>query len=263
MRNIFYDFRKKLITARQYDAIFRIKYQIQSRLGYLRGLNAYLTGKIIADSNNKHALIIGKKTKLIIRPGSAIILDGRYYKKNSDVFYNNPVFPNASTIGLSPHYISLDPPTHNLTRIDLDNESKLILGCNTIILPGTYITANNNAEIFIGENSYVSQEVIINSQKKIVIGKNVMVGQQVRIMDYDGHYIFSLNEKEKAVNQSKTVIIKDKVWIGFRASILKGVTIGSNSIIAANACVTSNVPNNVIVAGNPAKIVKENIQWER
>jgi acetyltransferase-like isoleucine patch superfamily enzyme len=136
------------------------------------------------------------------------------------------------------------------------------MGFNTMILSSTYIIANNNAEIFIGDNSYISKEVILHARSRIVIGKNVLVGQQVRIMDYDGYQIF-LEKTDKAFNTVKPVIIKDKVWIGFRATILKGVTIGENSIVAANSCVTFDVPNNVIVAGNPAKIVKENIRWER
>ena len=183
-------------------------------------------------------------------------------KKNIDLIHNNPVFPNASTIGLAPHYRDIDPPTNNLTKIDLDNNTRLVMGLNTIILPGTYIIANNNAEIIIADHSYISKEVILHARSRIVIGKNVLIGQQVRIIDHDGHHIFSDNKK-KACNTVNPVIIKDKVWIGFRATILKGVTIGDNSIIAANACVTSDVPNNVIVAGNPAKIVKENIRWER
>lgn len=263
MSSKLYDFRKKLITAKKYDAMLGTKYHILSGLGYLRGLKARLSGKIITDKGIR-TLIIGRKTKLIIRPGSAIILNnGGNDINNTDVFHNNPVFPNATTIGLSPHYIALDPPTHHLTRIDLDNNSILVMGFNTIILPGTYITANNNAAILIGDNSYLSHEVTINARSRVEIGKNVMVGQQVRIMDYDGHYIFSLEDEEKTLNISKPVIIESNVWIGFRATILKGVKIGKNSIIAANACVTTDVPSNVIVAGNPAKIVKENVRWER
>jgi acetyltransferase-like isoleucine patch superfamily enzyme len=53
------------------------------------------------------------------------------------------------------------------------------------------------------------------------------------------------------------VIIKDNVWIGMNAVILKGVTIGENSVVAAGAIVSKNVPANVIVAGNPAIVVKE------
>jgi len=259
-----YYLRSKLINAKQYDSILSFKYQIRSRLGYLRGLGTYISGKIIMD-NNTHPLILGNKTELLIRPGCAIILESNKTEHSSDTFYNNPIYPKATSIGLSPYFLALDPPTNQLTRISLNNGSKMIMGVNTAILPGVYITANNHAEIFIGDNSYISQEVTINSRSRIIIGKNVMLGQQVKIMDYDAHDIFSLNDKKKkeVINKSQPVIIQDKVWIGVRATILKGVTIGSGSIVGANSCVTSDVPSNVIVAGNPAKIIKENIKWER
>ena len=57
--------------------------------------------------------------------------------------------------------------------------------------------------------------------------------------------------------RSKPINIMDNVWIGFGACILKGVTIGDNSIVAAHAVVVKNVPENVVVAGNPARVVKK------
>ena len=56
--------------------------------------------------------------------------------------------------------------------------------------------------------------------------------------------------------------IEENVWVGSRALILKGVRVGKGSIVAAGAVVTKNVPPNCIVAGNPAKVVKENISWK-
>ena len=58
------------------------------------------------------------------------------------------------------------------------------------------------------------------------------------------------------------MVIEDNVWVGSRALILKGVRVGKGSIVAAGAVVTKDVPQNCIVAGNPAKIVKENISWK-
>lgn len=262
MNNHLYHFRNQYISAKQYDLIHAFKYQIRSRVGYLRGLSSCLSGKIITDKNNVHPLILGRKTELLIRPGCAIILESNKNEKYTKKFYNNPIFPNATSIGLAPHFLALDPPTNEVTRISLNNESKMIMGINTVILSGVYITANNHAEISVGDNSYISQEVTINSRNRIIIGKDVMLAQQVKIMDFDAHNIFSINGHE-VTNKSKPVVIQDNVWIGARATILKGVTIGAGSIVGANSCVTSDVPNNVIVAGNPAKIIKENARWER
>jgi maltose O-acetyltransferase len=59
--------------------------------------------------------------------------------------------------------------------------------------------------------------------------------------------------------ESDPVIIGDNVWIGERAIILKGVNIGDNAIVAAGSVVTKSIPNNSLVAGNPAKIIKQNL----
>ena len=66
-----------------------------------------------------------------------------------------------------------------------------------------------------------------------------------------------MNPYERTSTISKPVKIGDRVWIGIAATILPGVTIGENSIVAAGAVVTKDVPPNTIVAGNPAKVVKK------
>ena len=90
----------------------------------------------------------------------------------------------------------------------------------------------------------------------MIIGKNAHIAREAVIRDYDGHYI-----EETAYRTAKPVTIGDNVWIGYRAMILKGVTIGNNSVVAANSVVTKDIPANCIVAGNPAKIIRTNINW--
>lgn len=65
------------------------------------------------------------------------------------------------------------------------------------------------------------------------------------------------------MNPAKNVIIGDHVWIGMNVAINKGVNIGKNSIVAGNSVVTHDVPENVIVAGIPAVIVKKDVMWSR
>ena len=126
-------------------------------------------------------------------------------------------------------------------------------------MSGTYISASNNAKVRIGENSYLSQEIKINSRHGVTIGKNVLIGYQVMMMDYEAHTIF-YNDKS---NRESGIVIGDNVWIGVRVMILKGVTIGSGSIIGANSCVVSDIPENCIAVGSPAKVVRKNIKWQR
>ena len=93
---------------------------------------------------------------------------------------------------------------------------------------------------------------------KCIIGNDVMMGPECMI--------FTTNHCSRSVdipmNQQgnepeKPVIIEHDVWIGARVTILPGVTIGNNVVVAAGAVVTKDVPDNVVVGGNPAKIIKE------
>jgi acetyltransferase-like isoleucine patch superfamily enzyme len=117
-----------------------------------------------------------------------------------------------------------------------------------------YITTHSkNAEICIGEGSGFSG-VSIASMVSITIGKKVNVGANTLITDFDWHNI-SPNERNLPVKGGMAIIIEDNVFIGYSTSILKGVTIGKNSVIGANSVVTSNIPANCIAAGNPCKVI--------
>jgi acetyltransferase-like isoleucine patch superfamily enzyme len=93
--------------------------------------------------------------------------------------------------------------------------------------------------------------------KHIKIGKGTTIGWGVEILDSDLHRIV-----QDDFEMSKPILIGSQVWIGAKAMILKGVTIGSGSVVAAGAVVTRNVPENTLVAGVPAKIIKKDVHWE-
>jgi acetyltransferase-like isoleucine patch superfamily enzyme len=112
---------------------------------------------------------------------------------------------------------------------------------------------------------------LLMADERIEIGAHCLVSWNVGIADSDFHPIdaaqrridtmalapFYKNRPPRPPLVTAPVIIKDNVWIGMNAVILKGVTIGENSVVAAGAIVSKNVPANVIVAGNPAIVVKE------
>lgn len=112
-----------------------------------------------------------------------------------------------------------------------------------------------NSIITIGDNTKISNDVSIISFKSIQIGRNCLIGDRLTVYDCDGHGINPYTRCD-SIGNAESVIIGDDVWIGSMVTILKGVSIGNNSIIAANSVVTHDVPNNSIVAGNPAKLVK-------
>lgn len=90
-----------------------------------------------------------------------------------------------------------------------------------------------------------------------------MFSWNIAIWNSDSHSIFDKNSK-KLLNIGKKIKIEDHVWVGMNSVILKNTQISSNSIIAANAVVTKPfLEENVIIAGNPARIVKNGINWDR
>ena len=128
------------------------------------------------------------------------------------------------------------------------------------VLPFTRVllaTRTAQAEISIGNGTGMTGVSIIASDK-ITIGENVTVGSNTIILDLDFH---PLNARERKVNPKssavKPVLIQDNVFIGTRSIILKGTVIGKNSVVGAGSVVSGNFPSGVILAGNPAKIIKE------
>ena len=120
---------------------------------------------------------------------------------------------------------------------------------------GCDIICFKNSTLNIG-SGFFNSDVKIRCTKEINIGDNVFISHDVTIMDSDAHQIKSGREKTKAVS------IGDNVWIGSKTLILKGVNIGSGAVIGAGSVVTKDVPAGCIVAGNPARVIRENIEWE-
>lgn len=153
-------------------------------------------------------------------------------------------------------------------RIFIDEES--MIGCN-------FIFESDSGVIKIGKRTFINEGTNIISINEIEIGDDVTIGWNIYIYDHDSHsldyrfrkddierqredfyanrnFIFS---KDWSTVKSAPVKICNKVWIGFNAIILKGVTIGEGAIVAAGAVVTKDVPAWTVVAGNPATIVKK------
>ena len=94
----------------------------------------------------------------------------------------------------------------------------------------------------------------ISASDEVVLGDGVMLANGAYVTDSDWH---TVHDRTRRAEQVTPVHIGDNVWLGDHATVLKGVTIGANSVVAARAVVTRDVPANVVVAGNPAKVVRE------
>ncbi|WP_434716865.1 acyltransferase [Lacticaseibacillus paracasei] len=123
------------------------------------------------------------------------------------------------------------------------------------ILSGFLLTVNKGAKLTLG-SGYINYRCNIACFDSITIGDNVAIAENVTIRDSDNHVV-----QREGFKKSQPIVIGDHVWIGINATILKGVIIGSGAIVAAGAVVTRDVPANSLVAGVPAKVVKENVKW--
>ncbi|MFR2774230.1 MAG: acyltransferase [Anaerostipes sp.] len=109
------------------------------------------------------------------------------------------------------------------------------------------------------DSGYMNAGAQLRCMNSITIGKNCAIARDCLIMDFDAHSITYEDNSNNCI--SKPIVIGNHVWIGARSIILKGVSIGDGAVIGAGSVVTRNVPQNSIVAGNPAKILKQNIEW--
>ena len=136
-------------------------------------------------------------------------------------------------------------------------ESNVNFGKSVCIYNDVKISVVNCGEkptLNIGNGVSIGDRTEIHVGKEIIIGDGTLIAWDCCIMDRDYH---NIGEKEIM----KPVHIGSRVWVGCKATILKGVTIGDGAVIAAGAVVTKDVPANALVGGNPAKIIRENISW--
>ena len=185
-------------------------------------------------------------------------------QKNIDIFsrmragglihFSDPEYPKifeavSATISLS---VSLNASTHvdqireRLSKII----GKQIDNSTTVFTP---FHTNFGRHIQIGRNVFINHACTFLDLGGIIIEDDVLIGPNVSIIS-ESHPVHPENRK---MLELKSVIIKRNAWIGANATILPGVTIGENSVVAAGAVVTKDVPTNTIVAGIPAKVIKK------
>lgn len=144
--------------------------------------------------------------------------------------------------------ILVRPPGFPSVRIR--NMGGWIEAANCTFFPGVRLECWRGARISIGNGTYLNRNVEIIAAQEVLIGKECMIAWDVVIMDTDQHGIGG------APAVSRPVHIGDRVWVGCRALILKGVTIGDDAVVAAGAIVTKDVPPGAVVAGQAANVIR-------
>jgi acetyltransferase-like isoleucine patch superfamily enzyme len=192
---------------------------------------------------------------------------------------NTPEFDSVVTVGKE-NYISGDSdvtvtwvtdPSHSDSEMTadefqsvisigdqcyLESVDRLAFHCGQVKLTSVKRNSHPPGKITIGNKVALIGTAIL-AYESVTIDDDVTIGPQVTIMDTDGHPLTG-RRLDDEVNRTlaSPVHIKKNAWIGLGAIIMKGVTIGENAVVGAGSVVFRSVPDNAVVIGNPASIVK-------
>jgi maltose O-acetyltransferase len=126
------------------------------------------------------------------------------------------------------------------------------IGQNSIIWPPYYCSYGKNT--YLGDHVFLNYMCVILDNNEVRIGNHVMIGPAVQI--YTAAHDLQAETRNQGWEVAKPIEIEDNVWIGGSAILLPGVRIGMNSVVGAGAVVTRSIPANTVVAGNPARVIR-------
>ncbi len=190
------------------------------------------------------------------------------HKQNGQII-KNPFFMkrniNVRFLGKNNILELYEPIRLRNCTIKLGNNDRFIIG--KAVNGRITVEGGLNATLKIGDNCTLQNtQFFLNNEKNasIILGNDCMMSMDVMIWASDTHQILNI-ETNQIINRSNNgIILADHCWCGHRVSILKGVQLPKNTIIGAGSIVTrSYEKENCIIAGNPARIIKENVIWKR
>lgn len=151
---------------------------------------------------------------------------------------------------------AVGPLPRVMGRIVVMGGSRIRIGAK-VRLSGKHVpielAAGPDGELTLGDNCFINNGCSIGAVRLISIGHNCAIGNYSLIMDSDFHDV----DDHRKPGVAEPVIIEDDVWIGARATILKGVRIGRGAVVAAGAVVTRDVPPRTLVGGVPARVIRQ------
>lgn len=140
------------------------------------------------------------------------------------------------------------------STLRMDAGSELCVTGNCSIFCGAEIVLFQGAKLSLGQ-SYINSGCKIICSRAISIGDRCAIAHDFTVLDSNFHAIDGSRSAE-------SVVIGDHVWIGTRVTVLKGVSIGNDAVIAAGSVVTKDVPAGSLAAGVPARVIREHVVWE-
>ncbi|MFH0815363.1 MAG: DapH/DapD/GlmU-related protein [Methanobacteriota archaeon] len=144
--------------------------------------------------------------------------------------------------------------THEPTYLQVDGGALVKVDGSVQFYGGNIIRVEPGAELHMGNGTLVNMRTSISVIKKVSIGSDCLIAAEVAIRDNDGHRL-------EGTEWVEPVTIGNKVWLGYRVTVLKGVTIGDGAVVAAGSVVTSDMPARSLAAGNPARVIRGDVKW--
>jgi acetyltransferase-like isoleucine patch superfamily enzyme len=150
-------------------------------------------------------------------------------------------------------------PTDARATIGLGLHARMRTDDWAMLSPGVQVTVHEDASIHLGANVFMNFDVRVLCNESIEIGAYTAIGWETLIMDSNAHNLWVQGQPRPL---TAPIVIGNAVWIGARSTILKGVTIGDGAVIAAASVVVSDIPSRCLAAGNPARVVREEVDWQ-
>jgi acetyltransferase-like isoleucine patch superfamily enzyme len=140
-------------------------------------------------------------------------------------------------------------------RACIEGGGKVVLG-DAVVIRGTRVPveliAHPGGRIEVGAGTFLNYGVSVSAHESVIIGRDCHIGHYSFIYDNDLHDIVD----KRKLPPSGPVVLEDRVWLGTRVQVLKGVRIGHDSVIGAGSVVTRDIPPRCIAAGMPAKVIR-------
>lgn len=197
----------------------------------------------------------------VIRPLAALLYAERNMRAIAwpllaQKFYREPLLRyRCERVGERLHLEGAMPQIFGNGRIELGEDVRIGSRCTWVV----GFKVSTAAELVVGNRVSLNYQNMISVAQSVRIGDDTMVAGNVQIYDNISHPLSPgrrLRHETFTLEESAPVVIGRNVWLGTNAIIMRGVTVGDNSVVAAGSIVTRPVPPNTLVGGNPASVIK-------
>ena len=144
------------------------------------------------------------------------------------------------------------------------NNNEVVLKANSYVSGAELWVEDNRCLLSIGERTFVghhSHLACTEDGSKLIVGDDGMISSYVQIRTGDSHSI--LNMDGQRINKAQSVHVGDHCWLGEGSKVMKGVTLEGDDIVSTGAIVTKSFGKNLLLGGIPARIIKENVKWDK